>query len=161
MGTIKWSQPASKSSWDSQDFGDISVVLKWPIFASLPGHDELIGFWPDNKVHGARMGPTLVLSAPDVPHVGPWTLVSGWLTQRPIHSGSYLSRICRARQKGCRAELSRINVTEGFLNKNITRVKLLKMCKAITDDLNRNGRLNRLEIFIWKSSHASYNPSTG
>ena len=28
MGTIEWSQPASKSSWDSQDFGDISMVLK-------------------------------------------------------------------------------------------------------------------------------------
>ena len=42
MGTIECSQPASKSSWDSQDFGDISMVLKWPIFASPPGHDELI-----------------------------------------------------------------------------------------------------------------------
>ena len=40
MGTIECSQPASKS-WDSQDFGDISMVLKWPIFASPPGHDEL------------------------------------------------------------------------------------------------------------------------
>ena len=42
MGTIECSQPASKSSWDSQDFGDISMVLKMPIFASPPGHDELI-----------------------------------------------------------------------------------------------------------------------
>ena len=42
MGTIECSQPASKSSWDSQDFGDISMVLKWPIFASPSGHDELI-----------------------------------------------------------------------------------------------------------------------
>ena len=41
MGTID-SQPASKSSWDSQDFGDISMLLKWPIFASPPGHDELM-----------------------------------------------------------------------------------------------------------------------
>ena len=41
MGNIECSQPASKSSWDSQDFGDISMVLKWPIFASPPGHDEL------------------------------------------------------------------------------------------------------------------------
>ena len=29
---------------------------------------------PDNKVHGANMGPTLVLSAPDGPHVGPMNL---------------------------------------------------------------------------------------
>ena len=32
MGTNECSQPTSKSSWDSQDFGDI---------ASPPGHDEL------------------------------------------------------------------------------------------------------------------------
>ena len=41
MGTNERSQPAYKSSWESQDFGDISMVLKWPIFASPPGHDEL------------------------------------------------------------------------------------------------------------------------
>ena len=29
---------------------------------------------PDNKVHGANMGPTLVLSTPDGPHVGPMKL---------------------------------------------------------------------------------------
>ena len=28
MGTNECSQPGSKSSWDSQDFGDISMVLK-------------------------------------------------------------------------------------------------------------------------------------
>ena len=40
------------------------------------------GYWgnhaiatPDNKVHGANMGPTWVLSAPDEPHVGPMNLV--------------------------------------------------------------------------------------
>ena len=27
--------------------------------------------YPDNKIHGANMGPTWVLSAPDGPHVGP------------------------------------------------------------------------------------------
>ena len=32
MGTIECSQPASKSSWDSQDFGDISMVLKMAYF---------------------------------------------------------------------------------------------------------------------------------
>ena len=30
---------------------------------------------PDNKVHGANMGPTWVVSAPDGPHVGPVKLV--------------------------------------------------------------------------------------
>ena len=32
MGTNESSQPASKSSWDSQDFGDISMVLKMTDF---------------------------------------------------------------------------------------------------------------------------------
>ena len=41
MDTNECSQPASKSSWDSQDFGDISMVLKRPIFASPPGNNEL------------------------------------------------------------------------------------------------------------------------
>ena len=44
MGTNECSQPASKSSWDSQDFGDVSMVLKWTIFGSPPGHDELNAF---------------------------------------------------------------------------------------------------------------------
>ena len=38
---------------------------------------------PDSKVHGANLGPTWVLAAPDGPHVGPmlalWTLLSGML----------------------------------------------------------------------------------
>ena len=29
---------------------------------------------PDSKIHGANMGPTWVLSAPDGPHVGPTNL---------------------------------------------------------------------------------------
>ena len=32
MGTNECSQPASKSSWDSQDFGDITMVLKMANF---------------------------------------------------------------------------------------------------------------------------------
>ena len=30
--------------------------------------------YPDSKVHGANMGPTRDLSAPDEPHVGPMNL---------------------------------------------------------------------------------------
>ena len=37
MGTIGCSQPASKSSWDSQDFGDISMVLKMAHFRKSTG----------------------------------------------------------------------------------------------------------------------------
>ena len=32
---------------------------------------------PDSKVHGANMGPTWVLSAPDGPHVNPMNLAIG------------------------------------------------------------------------------------
>ena len=32
------------------------------------------GINPDSKVHGANMGPTWVISAPDGPHVGPMNL---------------------------------------------------------------------------------------
>ena len=39
--------------------------------------------FPGSKVHGATMGPSWVLSAPDGPHVGPWTLLSGLLWTTP------------------------------------------------------------------------------
>ena len=37
MGTNECSQPASKSSWDSQDFDDISMVLKMAHFRKSTG----------------------------------------------------------------------------------------------------------------------------
>ena len=37
MGPIECSQPTSKSSWDSQDFGDISIVLKKAHFRKSTG----------------------------------------------------------------------------------------------------------------------------
>ena len=39
------------------------------VFANIAGKQ-----CPDSKVHGANMGPTWVLSAPDGPHVGPMNL---------------------------------------------------------------------------------------
>ena len=36
MGTNEWSQPASKSSWDSQDFGDVNMVLKMAAYCNSP-----------------------------------------------------------------------------------------------------------------------------
>ena len=45
MGTIECSQPASKSSWDSQDFGDISMVLKMAHFRKSTGPR-----WVNNKI---------------------------------------------------------------------------------------------------------------
>ena len=32
MGTNEFSQPASKSSWDSQDFGDVNMALRMAHF---------------------------------------------------------------------------------------------------------------------------------
>ena len=37
MGTIEYSQPASKYSWDSQDLSDISMVLKMAHFRKSTG----------------------------------------------------------------------------------------------------------------------------
>ena len=39
---------------------------------------------PDNKVHGANMGPTRVLSSPCGPHVGPMDL-GIWGNQRNVN----------------------------------------------------------------------------
>ena len=41
MGTNECSQPASKSSWYSHDFGDISMVLKMASFRKSTRQDEL------------------------------------------------------------------------------------------------------------------------
>ena len=46
MGTIECSQLASKSSWDSQDFGDISMVLKMAHFRKSTGPQWVKIFWP-------------------------------------------------------------------------------------------------------------------
>ena len=45
---------------------NFSVLI---IYAILSGWFTLVSY-PDSKVHGAKMGPTWVLSAPDGPHVG-------------------------------------------------------------------------------------------
>ena len=58
MGTIECSQPASKSSWDSQDFGDISMVLKMAHFRKSTGPrwvkmgNIMIDTWLNLKVGG-------------------------------------------------------------------------------------------------------------
>ena len=69
------------------DHQDSTVVKFW---VSLHIRDFKYGFCkpeniPDSKVHGANMGPTWVLSAPDWPHVGLMNLAirddSKWLTR--------------------------------------------------------------------------------
>ena len=38
-------------------------------------------YYPDNNIHGANMGPTWALSAPDGPHIGPMNLaIRVWMT---------------------------------------------------------------------------------
>ena len=70
---------------------------------------------PDSKVHGANMGPTWVLSAPDGPHVGPMNLairdglqiihhfVRAWLTNyipnKPLDDFVYLQVGCNLRTR--------------------------------------------------------------
>ena len=49
--------------------------------------------YPDNKVHGANMGPTWVLSAPDGPHVGPMNLAIGYSYQTWSKTGLLMRRL--------------------------------------------------------------------
>ena len=49
MGTIECPQPASKSSWDSPDFGDISMVLKMAHFRKSTGPRWVNLHW--NSMH--------------------------------------------------------------------------------------------------------------
>ena len=50
----------------------VCVYVYFPKLYSSP--ESTINDIPDSKVHGANMGPTWVLSAPDEPHVGPMNL---------------------------------------------------------------------------------------
>ena len=61
-------------TWCCDSFLFCKYLLK-TIFIQIP----FIILWytamyPDSKVHGAKMGPTWILSAPDGPHVGPMNL---------------------------------------------------------------------------------------
>ena len=46
MGTNVYSQPASKSSWDSQNFGDVNMVLKMAHF-----HKSFRPQWVNHHKH--------------------------------------------------------------------------------------------------------------
>ena len=50
------------------------ILCNWEIGYWKPSSDVSMGSTPDSEVHGANMGPTWVLSAPDGPHVGPMNL---------------------------------------------------------------------------------------
>ena len=61
-------------------FAYIALNIRWGIDdspAPTPRRRHWnIEIFPESKVHGAYMGPTWVLSAPDGPHVGPMNLAS-------------------------------------------------------------------------------------
>ena len=60
-----------KSIWKSSQQNRFHTVL------NVQNACYIFFRFPDNKVHGANMGPTWVLSALDGPHVGAMTLLSG------------------------------------------------------------------------------------
>ena len=64
-----------------QSITKISLKTAYTFHSIHPGSNIA-----DSEVHGANMGPTWALSAPDGPHVGPCTLLSGMLQKR----GCYL-----------------------------------------------------------------------
>ena len=53
----------------------VNTPRKGPVTRKMFPFDDVIK--PDNKVHGANMGSTWDLSAPDGPMLAPWTLISG------------------------------------------------------------------------------------
>ena len=57
--------------------------------------------WPDSKVHGANMGPTWDLSAPDGPHVGPTNLAIGVILWETLvqEVGATRNQVWRVRSK--------------------------------------------------------------
>ena len=71
--------------------------------------------YPDNKVHGANMGPTWVLPAPDGPHISPMNrvlrvanksdLISSYIRQQdpsePFHKGLKNSQSKSCKKKVC------------------------------------------------------------
>ena len=56
---------------------------------------------PDSKVHGANMGPTWVLSAPDGPHVGPMNLAIKAGPEGVVYIFRFCLRVCIQRVRCC------------------------------------------------------------
>ena len=67
---INWFRPSQNQTNDNS----LSIGLTWYIFFSPSQLSTVMHSYPDSNVHGANMGPTWVLSAPDGPHVGPMNL---------------------------------------------------------------------------------------
>ena len=72
------------------------VLQRLPVFGIHLLALFLPDIFPDSKFHGANMGPTWVLSAPDGPHVGPMNLAtrvfSKWLSVILTHIALHVRR---------------------------------------------------------------------
>ena len=92
---------------------------------------------PDSKVHGANMGPTWVLSAPDGPHVGPMNLAIRDSIADPSHC------ICQQRMynlvkthlyslrsvdfQTCHVNINSISIDFMSLHHNHEKLKLIQI----------------------------------
>ena len=82
--------------------GSIAIQrVLFKVYGSIAAQSDYI---PDSKDHGANMGPTWVLSAPDGPHLGPMNLAirNGIIELRQfwIRYGSLPVNTLRQRQNG-------------------------------------------------------------
>ena len=71
----------------------LSCIPAEPSMNNILHENELKQANPNSKVHGANMGPTWVLSAPNGPHVGPMNLV--------IREGLGHTRVTCGQAMGC------------------------------------------------------------
>ena len=72
-------------SWLRNSFITKSVWWSQPTWLLVSSWHSWVAV--KRKVHGANMGPTWVLSAPDGPHAGPWTLSCRQETLKLFHCG--------------------------------------------------------------------------
>ena len=69
--------------------------------------------YPDNKVYGAYMGPTWVLSAPGGPHVGPKNFAI-WVSYQPIIGQLVLNNQTEENKNTCFVFTQRIYLSHFF-----------------------------------------------
>ena len=97
--------------------------MLFSIFWFLAGQRWHPDMHPDSKVHGANMGPTWVLSAPDGPHVGPMNLAI-----RVVMYWKQTDWCCHALLP-CSTWVNDYHVPHGSLiNSNLQLVKIMAWC---------------------------------
>ena len=90
-------------------------------------YSKTVGNLPESKVHGANMGPTCVLSAPDGPHVGPRTVVNtvpnraepSVGTMVPYHPFTCITNLTHWGQDKIATTLADITFKYKFVNENV------------------------------------------